>query len=577
VEHDMTVKSLAAFGPALAFATSLAWGAASAPDGAAIERIVAARAAYELRDWKAAIPPLVALTEEVPTNGRYRLMLARSRLETGDYATAAADYARALELDAGDPAVLAYMIAKCNALLGNSGEALRWLRASLEKGYRYLEEARRDTAFQALHGDREFDRLLGLTSRAQLSRSSGWRDDIAFLTEWVEKKSYHPFRTDTADRYVSGARYTREEFRAAARKLAADVPRLSDRAIELRLMELVASLGDGHTAVWGADRPEFAMTLPLSLYEFDEGLYVVAAAPKYRDLVGAQVLALDATPASAALARLDPLIGRDNAMWLRAMRPQQLRHLPFLKELGIARSANSVDLAIEDRAGTRRVVRVEADASEPDIWNALPKPKDWAWVADGSTADFQQRNAEAYWWAWRADVETLYVQYNKVLDAGNETLAQFAVRLRRAIDELPVRKLVIDMRNNNGGDTHLNEPMLKAIAGSKVDVLGRFYVIIGRRTFSAAMNAVSYFDRYTNAIFVGEPTGGKPNAPGDETAFKLPYSGIEVNLSDRYWQGSWPDDFSRWRAPDIAAPVSFRDFAEGRDAAMEAILLQPLP
>jgi hypothetical protein len=37
-----------------------------------------------------------------------------------------------------------------------------------------------------------------------------------------------------------------------------------------------------------------------------------------------------------------------------------------------------------------------------------------------------------------------------------------------------------------------------------------------------ALNAADYFQRDLNAIFVGEPTGGKPNAPGDETFFALP-------------------------------------------------------
>jgi hypothetical protein len=92
----------------------------------------------------------------------------------------------------------------------------------------------------------------------------------------------------------------------------------------------------------------------------------------------------------------------------------------------------------------------------------------------------------------------------------------------------------------------------------KVNQKGHLYVIIGRRTFSAAMNAVSYFGKYMAAVLVAEPIGGKPNAPGDETFFTLPYSGIMVNLSDRYWQGTWPDDFSVWRAPEIARSRDLR-------------------
>jgi hypothetical protein len=88
------------------------------------------------------------------------------------------------------------------------------------------------------------------------------------------------------------------------------------------------------------------------------------------------------------------------------------------------------------------------------------------------------------------------------------------------------------------------------------------------------MNAVSYFGKYMAAVLVGKPIGGKPNAPGDETFFTLPYSGIMINLSDCYWQGTWPHDFSVWRAPEISAPVTFVDYAAGRDAAMEIIKAQ---
>ena len=67
----------------------------------------------------------------------------------------------------------------------------------------------------------------------------------------------------------------------------------------------------------------------------------------------------------------------------------------------------------------------------------------------------------------------------------------------------------------------------------------------------------------------------KANAPGDEVPFTLLYSGIVVNLSDRYWQSGWPDDFSDFLAPDIASPQSFDAYAAGRDEAMQAIEVQP--
>jgi hypothetical protein len=551
---------------------------AAAVDAGAVQRIVDAEAAAARGAWPA-VDLLSKLTAQSPRNGRFRLMLARARFALKDYAAAAGDYQAALALDAADRASLSYRIAQCFALQQDAGQALHWLEAAMALGYRELEAARTDPAFAWLRGRRQVSALLGIVDPSKMSRDDGWRYDIRFLAEWIEKKSYHPFRSNTADRQVSRAAYTRAEFAAIVAKLIADVPSLTDRQIEIALFRLVAALGDGHTEIEGSrTRIEFAMTLPLGFYVFDDGLYVISAAPKYRELLGAKVTALDGTPAASALRAIDELIAHDNEIWLRTMEPTFLRHVPFLKELGLVQDDAKVLLSVQTAAGKVADVRVDADPTAPDIWNQLPAPPGWAWIADGSGADYQRDNGSAFWWRWLPEERILYVQYNKVANGDKQSLADFALELGAAIDRYPVDKLVIDMRNNNGGDTHLNEPLLRAVAGaSKVNRIGHLYVIIGRRTFSAAMNAVSYFARLTKAVFVGEPTGGKPNSPGDETFFTLPYSGIQVNLSDRYWQGSWPDDFSPWRAPDIAVPQTFADYAAGRDPAMAVIQAQAAP
>ncbi|HEX4294659.1 MAG TPA: hypothetical protein VHZ29_11030 [Rhizomicrobium sp.] len=503
-------------------AACAAWPAIAAPD---VTTIVAARTAVERGDWKAALDPLARLAAASPQNGEWRLSLARARYLTGDIAGAEADYRAAFDLKSEDIAVLAYGIAKCDAQLGRRAEAMTWLRRAITLGYRRLEDARSDDVFASFRGDAEYRALVGLVDVAKLSRDEGWRSDIRMLADWVGRKSFHPYRTGTSDRILSGASLTQAEFEAAVAKLIADVPKLGDRDIEVALFRLVAGLGDGHTALLGSHtRIEYALTLPLAFYVFDDGLYVVSAAPDHRDLIGSKVIAIDLT-------------------------------------------------VMQD--GKRRVVHLAADPTQPDIWNALPKPAGWTWIGDSSKADYQQGNDKPFWWKWEPADAILYVQYNKVADGQAQTLAAFAGELGAAIAKYPVGKLVIDMRNNNGGDTYLNEGLLGAVVNSKVNRAGRLYVIIGRRTFSAAMNAVSYFGRFTKAVFVGEPTGGKPNAPGDETPFTPPYSGIVVNLSDRYWQASWPDDFSDWRAPDLAVPVTLADFASGHDAAMELIRAQP--
>lgn len=68
----------------------------------------------------------------------------------------------------------------------------------------------------------------------------------------------------------------------------------------------------------------------------------------------------------------------------------------------------------------------------------------------------------------------------------------------------------------------------------------KVFVVIGRHTFSAAQNTATLLDRHTDAVFVGEPSGSRPNFVGETAPFVLPCSGVRANVSDVYWQTSWP-------------------------------------
>jgi hypothetical protein len=131
---------------------------------------------------------------------------------------------------------------------------------------------------------------------------------------------------------------------------------------------------------------------------------------------------------------------------------------------------------------------------------------------------------------------------------------------------------VIDIRENTGGNGDLNRsPVQQILRRPALDRRDRLFVIIGRRTFSAAQNMATYFERFTNAIFVGEPTGSSPNFVGEEVPITLPYSKVMANVSHLFWQSSWPQDQRIWLAPEIYLPPTFAAFRAGRDPALEAL------
>ena len=96
--------------------------------------------------------------------------------------------------------------------------------------------------------------------------------------------------------------------------------------------------------------------------------------------------------------------------------------------------------------------------------------------------------------------------------------------------------------------------------------------IIGRGTFSAGVEFAIQMQRQLDVTFIGEPTRGKPNHYGESGTLKLPYSGLSVGFSEKYYQLSDSGDERPWIAPDILIVKSFDEYVAGQDPAVEAAL-----
>ncbi len=92
----------------------------------------------------------------------------------------------------------------------------------------------------------------------------------------------------------------------------------------------------------------------------------------------------------------------------------------------------------------------------------------------------------------------------------------FCKELIKFIEDHVVEKLIIDLRNNFGGNSSLLDPFIEDIKHcDKINKKGNLFVIIGRETFSSALLNAFSLKENTSAIFLGEPTGGKPNCYGE--------------------------------------------------------------
>jgi hypothetical protein len=168
---------------------------------------------------------------------------------------------------------------------------------------------------------------------------------------------------------------------------------------------------------------------------------------------------------------------------------------------------------------------------------------------------------------------TVYAQINEIADGPDQSFAQFAAAMGARIAEPRVRRLVIDLRHNNGGDGGLNWLLVREIVrAARLDRDGGLFVVVGPRTFSAAMNLASMLETHASVIFVGEPTGSRPNFYGEDTSFTLPHSRLTGSISSAWFQGGeTSDDLRPFIAPDLPAPLTPEALRAGLDPALEAI------
>jgi hypothetical protein len=397
-----------------------------------------------------------------------------------------------------------------------------------------------------------------------------WREDLAYLARELPRRHKNLFHT-----------MRREQFDSALAVLDRKLPTLARHQVIVELARIVALVGDGHTNVAPTRDPKIGFhAYPVKLYFFKDGLFIRSASREQADLAGAKVLRIGRLSAAQAYEAVRDLIGRDNEMNARFFAPFLLVMPEILHAIGAIDDPGNAPLLLE-QDGARTV----AVLSPSGLAAMMPSDTDVSWAPEAGWADMRGVDGPRtpLWlrgdprdhmrFEYLPDSRTAYVQFNKVGDQPEETIAAFAGRLRAFVDSGAVDRVVLDLRLNRGGDGTLNQPLLLSLIRSpKLEGPGRLFVLIGRSTFSAAQFLVHDLEEYTDAVFVGEPTAGKPNSYGDSRRITLPNSGITVRASIFYWQRTHPLDARRWKGPDVAAELTSRDYRENVDPAMREVL-----
>jgi hypothetical protein len=262
------------------------------------------------------------------------------------------------------------------------------------------------------------------------------------------------------------------------------------------------------------------------------------------------------------------LVPAENEYHLKETSVMMMMIPEALQYLGLVAEHNLDEFTFEGKDGQEFKVKIEP-----------VKPMQMAslrWVMAPNEGDARlpvsrgPRKAPFYWHEWLDDAKTLYFQYNACRESPQRPLGPYIDELLAYVNSRPVEKFIIDIRHNPGGSSPLISPLITGLSQSKVNERGKLFCIIGRKTFSSAVLNAIQLRRETEAIFVGEPTGGKPNHFGQFEIVTLPHSKLRVQCSTKRFRHSDQDTPSFM--PDVLVEEASADYFAGRDPALETIL-----
>ncbi|MCZ6765968.1 MAG: tetratricopeptide repeat protein [bacterium] len=532
----------------------------------AAEMYDAGNAAVEAQNWEKAATILDALTKENPYNGDFWYDLAGAHYSLKNYDASIVAYQKAVELGRYKGGSL-YNMGCCYALTGQAEKAVDAIEASFGYGLQGRENLiREDSDLDSIRKTKAFQERILPGVPDGISRVDGWRLDLDYLHRRMEVTHFDLYRNVSP-----------EEWRSTLDALAANVPNMKDHEIVVELMKLYAKIGDGHTGVRPPKGKNGWHRLPVEFYIFKDGVFVRSADEKNASIIGKRVVRVGKLPVEEALARCATVTQRDNTQQIKWLAPIWMASTEVLDALDIIDGVESATLVLADADGRESKVRVDAlplssfynEHGRFSLVNAVtmndnavgPKP---LWLKDPD---------KAYWFEYLEDEKLVYFQFNRVRNAEQgESLSDFSKRLFAFVEENDVEALVIDVRENNGGNNFLVRPILHRVIPSKVNEDGRVFMIIGRETFSACQNFTNRMQWHTKTMYVGEPTGSRPNFVGEGNKIILPYTGLVVRGSSRYWQDSLSDDYRTWVAPDLVAEMTSDEFRNNEDPCMDVIM-----
>ncbi|MEX1032762.1 MAG: hypothetical protein WDZ30_05340 [Cellvibrionaceae bacterium] len=342
------------------------------------------------------------------------------------------------------------------------------------------------------------------------------------------------------------------------------LPDLTQAQIMVALMRTIQQIGDGHTqfSYWGAPRHRY----PLRLRLFGNDLRVIGTDRDNHDLLGMGLHRIDETSLPEIIEQLKPvLMGVENAYSERYQIAATLPVSEVLTGLGITASMNTAEFVFmddENKFHPRSLTSLPADIALAALSEIIEPELPTGFAQNRLSLDGLMLYLDT-------GQSTAYIRFDRY-PAYNQ-MERFAKSLKNEFSNHDIRRVIIDFRNNGGGDFFVGLALAWGlILIDDLDWKNGIYVLTGPNTFSAAMSNSAQFRQILNARLVGEPTGANPAGYQDADTFRLPHSDWTVMYSKRLYR--FQETNTAGVQPDVLIAQEWEQFKDRVDNQLQWIL-----
>src|SRR5579875_791180 len=349
------------------------------------------------------------------------------------------------------------------------------------------------------------------------------------------------------------------QFDAAVARLHERIPQLHGTEILVGFDVLAALIGDGHTYV---ETDHHYRRFPLELFWYGDQVRVVKTLTDMPRVLGSQLVAVNGVPVEQIDRELQTVIAQGENPWYeRAHSADRLSCADVLAALGSLVDLDTGQFTFIDRQNITFTAGIRS----------LPPGAAPSWPPPQPHTSLRWRQPDdPLVSTWLPDDATIYANFRR-----SDRLQDRAARLVTQLRETKASRLILDLRDNARGNyTLARQHLIYPIWGlPAINRPGGLYVLIGRKTYSAAMVTATDFRQETEAVLVGEPTGARPVGYQESGTFALPRSGLRVHCAIRryrFGEAGIPAVF-----PDQRIDPDWGQETRGHDPAIDWCLQQP--